>query len=138
MWQTSGRDLAQIWPTSGRDLAHIWRGTGRDPNKTWPGHSQDVANIRLRSGPDVANIRTRFFYIVFMSMIYFMHKNSRVLSVLILSYLTRYRFWDVQVKEAYEDKEIPTLDEVDVCLFAFLMKKILPDCPAMKMFQVRH
>ena len=50
-------------------------------------------------------------------------------------YIKKYRFWKKQPKSEYLDLEIPTLDEVDVTFSVYLMARVDPDCPAIKMFQ---
>ena len=40
-----------------------------------------------------------------------------------------------QSTERYRDKDIPVLGAVDVSFFVYLMKKIDPDCPAIKLFR---
>ena len=48
-----------------------------------------------------------------------------------IAYVKRFPFWKRQSKEEDEGEEIPVFEKGDITFFAFIMKKIVPDCPGL-------
>ena len=49
-----------------------------------------------------------------------------------IAFVKKYSFWKRQSKEEDEGEEIPVFEKGDITFFAYIMKKIVPDCPGLE------